>query len=38
MQSGYSALAPEFGLNRRTVMRELENDSLRPHSQRAKPT
>ena len=38
MQSGYSSLAREFGLNRRAVMREVENDSLRPLSQRAKPT
>src|SRR6266851_2810162 len=33
-----SALAREFGLNRRTVKRELESESPRQYSQRAKPT
>ncbi len=33
-----SALAREFGLNRRTVKRELESDSSRHYSPRAKPT
>jgi transposase len=33
-----SALAREFGLNRRTVKRELENDSPRRYPQRIKPT
>lgn len=33
-----SALAREFGLNRRTVKRELESDSPRHYSQRANPT
>ncbi len=33
-----SALAREFGINRRTVKRELESDSARHYSERAKPT
>lgn len=33
-----SALAREFGLNRRTVKRELESESARHYAQRAKPT